>query len=187
MGASGQFVIYGLVALLAAFVLLRVILGARAFFKFRGKRLITCPENKHPAAVNVDARRAGAEALAGAPHLRLSECSRWPEKRDCGQECLRQIELAPEGCLVKSIVTKWYEGKHCAICGRLIREVEWLGHKPALLDPQRKTVHWDAVAAERLPEYFTTHAPVCWDCHVAETLRREHPELITERPRLHGS
>ena len=182
MGVTGHFVVYALATAVVIFILLRAFLGARAYLKFRGKRLITCPENEKPAAVNGDAKRAGAEALAGTPHLRLSECSRWPEKRNCGQECLRQIELAPEGCLVRTIVTQWYEGKHCTVCGRLIHEVEWMGHKPALLDPQRRTVHWDAVAAERLPEYFETHAPVCWDCHIAETLRREHPELITERP-----
>jgi hypothetical protein len=33
-----------------------------------------------------------------------------------------------------------------------------------------------------LPEVFLTYAPVCWDCHIAETLRREHPELIVDRP-----
>jgi len=182
MGTAAHFVTYGLAALVGGFGLFRAVLGTRSYFKLRGKRLITCPENEEPAAVDIDAKRAGAEALKGTPHLRLSECSRWPEKRNCGQECLRQIELAPDGCLVRSIVTHWYEGKHCAICGKLIHEVEWMGHKPALLDPDQKTVYWDAVAAEKLPEYFATHAPVCWDCHVAETLRHEHPELVTERP-----
>jgi hypothetical protein len=55
------------------------------------------------------------------------------------------------------------------------------------LDPEQKTVYWDAVAAEKLPEYFTTHEPICWDCHVAQTLRREHPELVVERPWRQGS
>ncbi len=187
MGATAHFVIYGLATVVAITLLVRAFLGAHAYFKLRGKRLITCPENQKTAAVNVDARRASLEAVARKPHLRLSECSRWPEKQACGQQCLRQIELAPEDCLVRTIVTRWYEGKKCAICGRLIQEVEWMGHKPTLLDSERRTVHWDAVAAERLPEYFTTHAPVCWDCHVAETLRREHPELITERPEVRGS
>ena len=187
MGSVGYFVIYGLTGLVVVFLLVRAALAARAYIKFRGQRLVTCPENAKPAAVDVDAKRAGAEALVGTPHLRLSECSRWPEKRDCGQWCLKQIELAPEGCLVRSIVTNWYEGKKCAICGRLIHEVEWMGHKPALLDPAHKTVYWDTVPAERLPEYFTTHAPICWDCHVAQTLRREHPELVTERPWRWGS
>jgi hypothetical protein len=29
---------------------------------------------------------------------------------------------------------------------------------------------------------LATHVPVCWDCRVAKTFRREHPELLTDRP-----
>jgi hypothetical protein len=177
------YVLISLVAALAVgLLLLHVIRGVRYYLRFRGKRLITCPENQQPAAVEVNAVRAGYEAARHPPHLELSQCSRWPEKQGCGQECLRQIERAPEDCLVRTIVTKWYEGKNCALCGQPIREVEWLGHKPALLDPNRKTVYWDSIPAEKLPEVFTTHGPVCWDCHVAATLLREHPEVVTMRP-----
>ena len=102
--------------------------------------------------------------------------------RACGQECLSQIEHSPEDCLVRTIVTHWYAGKACAACGKPIHEVEWQGHKPALLDPEGNTVFWDQIRTERLPEVFTTHAPICWDCHIAATLLREHPEVITHRP-----
>ena len=27
-----------------------------------------------------------------------------------------------------------------------------------------------------------THLPVCWNCHIAESFRREHPELVVDRP-----
>jgi hypothetical protein len=33
-----------------------------------------------------------------------------------------------------------------------------------------------------LQETFATHQPVCWDCHIAQTFRREHAELVTDRP-----
>ena len=178
--------IYLLVALLALFVVVygafRLSRGVRAYLKFRGKRLVTCPETQRPAAVEVDSKHTALEAVVGEPHLRLSECSRWPERQDCGQQCLKQIELAPEDCLVKTIMTQWYVGKTCAYCGKVIHEVEWLGHKPGLMNPEHKTVYWDAVTAEKLPEVFSTHAPVCWDCHIAQTLRREHPDLIVDRP-----
>jgi hypothetical protein len=26
------------------------------------------------------------------------------------------------------------------------------------------------------------HWPVCWSCHMSETFRRAHPELVVERP-----
>jgi hypothetical protein len=164
----------------AAHFLFRV---GRAYFKLRGKRLVTCPETKQPAAVDVDAAHAAREAIFGSPHLRLSECSRWPERRGCGQECLRQIESAPQDCLVRKIVREWYTGKTCAYCGKPITEVhEWANHHPALMTPGRATIGWDDVPPENLPALFASHLPVCWSCHIAETFRRQHPDLVTDRP-----
>ncbi len=182
MKSTVYFLLYTLVALSMTYLLLRVIAGGRFYFKLRGKRLVTCPETKQPAAVELDAKQAAREAVFGTPRLRLSECSRWPERRDCGQVCLRQIESAPEECLVRNIVSKWYAGKTCVYCRKPIDEIDWLDHRPALLDPEGKTVQWDKVPAEKLPEVFSTHGPVCWSCHIAETFRREHPELVVERP-----
>ncbi len=179
MSTSAYLVMIGIAVLVIAYPAVRML---RSYYRLRGKRLVTCPETQRPAAVELDAGRLARQAAWGGPHLRLSECSRWPERRACGQECLREIEAAPEGCLVRTIVADWYEGKKCACCGRMIHEVEWLGHKPALMDPAHKTVHWDQVPAEKLPEVFLTHQPVCFDCHIAETFRREHPELVTDRP-----
>ena len=62
--------------------------------------LITCPETGKPAAVKVDAGQAVRESVLGHPKIRLEECSRWPERQNCGQECLSQIEADPENCLV---------------------------------------------------------------------------------------
>ena len=182
MSIVAYVVIFLVAALVAGLLLFVVTRGVRSYLRYRGKWLITCPENQQPAAVEVDALKAGYEAAVHGPHLELTQCSRWPEKQGCMQECLRQIEHSPEDCLVRTIVTRWYEGKTCTLYGKLIHEVEWLGHKPALLDPSRKTVSWDSIAAEKLPEVFTTHAPVCWDCHIASTLVRKHPEVVTDRP-----
>jgi len=38
------------------------------------------------------------------------------------------------------------------------------------------------IPAEKLQEVLRTDWPVCWNCHVAETFRREHPELVVNRP-----
>ena len=178
-------VLVGILALLALVVGYFLLRFLRSYYRLRGKRLVTCPETQQPAAVALDARHGATETLLGHAHLRLSECSRWPEKQGCGQECLKQIEFAPENCLVRTIVTRWYEGKTCGCCGRIIHEVEWLGHKPALMNPEQKTVYWDAIAPEQLPDVFSTHTPVCWDCHIAQTFRREHPELVIDRPWKH--
>lgn len=173
--------------ILLAFVLLRAVRGVRAYFSLRGKRLVTCPENHQTAAVELDAGQAAHEALFRKPQLRLSQCSRWPERKDCGQPCLRQIELAPEDCLVRKIVIDWFSDKSCVYCGKSIAEVKewWIDHQPALLTPEKVTIFWNEFPAEKLPELFSRCAPVCWSCNVTEKFRREHPELVTDREPTH--
>lgn len=73
----------------------RLAQGMRVYFKFRGTRLVTCPETHKPAVVQVAARSMGMQAILGEPCLHLSECSRWPMRGDCGQDCLKQIEPRP--------------------------------------------------------------------------------------------
>ncbi len=168
---------------LAAVVLaVRVVMAGRTYLRYRGTRLITCPENQKPAAVDVDAGRAARETLVGHPHLRLEDCSRWPEKKNCPQDCLREVEADPERCLVWAIITHWYQGQTCVYCGKLFGKITWHDHKPALLSPAEKTMQWTEVPAELLPEVLETYRPVCWNCHVAETFRREHSEMVVERP-----
>ena len=154
----------------------------RAWFSWRQKRLITCPENEKPAAVRVDALKAVAGALTGHEGLRLSECSRWPEKQGCGQECLRQIEKGPGECLVRTLVAHWYEGKPCASCGKPIRDVAWADQRPGLRAPDGRIFAWPDVAPETLPEIVKTHAPICWDCLVVQKVAQEHPDDVTVRP-----
>lgn len=168
-----------LIALAAAVGLVRAM---RTYLKFRGKRIVSCPETHHAAAVSVAAGKAAAEALIGAPHLELRECSRWPEREDCGQECLAEIAETPQACLVKTIVNRWYAGQSCVFCHKPFGEIHWHDHPPALLDYRLHTVEWTDIPVERLQDAFKTHWPVCWNCHIAETFRRVHPELVVDRP-----
>ena len=69
---------------------------AAAWLTYRGRRVVVCPENRELVAVEVDARHAALTASQGRIDLRLDTCTRWPEKLGCGQECLGQIESAPE-------------------------------------------------------------------------------------------
>lgn len=71
--------------------LLPLVLRRREMYKkYSSIRLVACPENQMPAAVGIDARHAAATAIDGSPHLRLCECSRWPERAQCNQACLPQ-------------------------------------------------------------------------------------------------
>ena len=150
---------------------------------YRGTRLVACPETKRPAAVKLDSFRAALSVLGDEPgRLRLSSCSRWPEKAGCGQECLADVERDGEACLVRAIVAGWYRGQACVFCGKPIPEVKWSEHRPALLPPEGPTVSWKDVKAESLPDVFSTHRPVCWDCHVVQSVVRSRPDVVTLRP-----
>lgn len=59
--------------------------------------------------------------------------------------------------------------------------MHWHDRHPALLAPDRTAKQWNEISAERLPEAFETHLPICWNCYIAETFRREHPELVLNR------
>ena len=172
--------------ILAVAVSVMVFVGLRravqTYLKFRGERLIACPENLKPAAVRVAAGKAALDAAVGNEQLHLSACSRWPEKQGCGQECLSQIEDSPKSCLVSTIVNSWYVGKSCAYCHKPFGEIHWHDHPPALVDKERKTVLWNEVPVDKLQEILTDHWPICWNCHIAESFRREHPELVVDRP-----
>jgi hypothetical protein len=173
---------------LVATAIIGLIVAVRMYLTYRGKSLVTCPETRKPAAVNVDAGKAVCDALEGKHvRIRLDQCSRWPEREHCGQECLSQIENDPQGCSVWDIVQQWYRGRACAYCRRPIEKIQWHDHRPALLSPEKKTVQWSEIPAEELPEVFETHLPVCWSCHIAETFRREYPERVVDRPWKRGA
>lgn len=183
MSNALYWVILATVAVGATYILYRLYGSTRTYFKFRGKRLVTCPETKKTAAVELDAKQAARQAFSQAPRIQLSECTRWPEHKDCGQECLAEIALSPSECLVRNIVINWFEDKHCAFCGKSIAEVRewWVDHKPALLTPEKRIVVWNEFAAEQLPELFQKCEAVCWSCAATETFRKQHPELVTDR------
>jgi len=172
-------------ALIVAILGLSLLTGfVTTWRRFSGKRLITCPESLTPEAVDVNGLAAAKNALVhGTPNPRLTSCSRWPEREDCGQECLAQIETSPEGCLVRNIVASWYAGKRCVLCHRAIGEIVWHEQPPALLAPNGSSAEWKDIAPQDLPALFRGHQPLCWSCHTALAFRREHRELVIERPR----
>ena len=159
---------------------------ATVWARNRGERAITCPENQQAAGVRVNERHAAWTGLSGSPELRLSACTRWPERAGCGQQCLAQIAAAPDGCLVRNILAEWYRGKKCAHCGQEFTEVEWAVQKPALLSANKISMEWSQVPADRLRETLETALPVCFACHMANTLVREHPDLVADRGALEG-
>lgn len=153
----------------------------KTYLKYRGTRVVTCPETGKPVAVKVDAAAAAESSALGPLDVHLKSCTRWPERRNCGQECLAEIESAPGDCLLRGILQRWYSGKSCALCRKEFGEIHWHDHKPCLLTPDGVTIDWSGFAPERVFEVLQTHQPVCWDCHVAEDFRRRFPDLVVDR------
>jgi len=179
MSWAATAIVIAAVAGLAVFLALT---AGRAYIRYRGTRLVECPETKEVVAVQLDAARAAAGATVGKTELKLSECTRWPERQGCGQECLRQIETSPEGCLVRTIVSDWYKGKTCVVCGTPLDVIDWYERRPALLGPDGRTVQWPEVTPERLPQVLADHVPICWNCHIAQSFRQQHPERVVDNP-----
>lgn len=83
--------------IIVSFLLLLLAFGRHEIYKrYSGGRPVACPEDQQPAVVGIDVRHAAATVMNGAPDLRLSDCTRWPERSKCNQKCLSQaIRVEP--------------------------------------------------------------------------------------------
>jgi len=169
----------------AAYGAHRFLLGARELRRYSGKMLVTCPETGKTVAVNVASSRAALAATVGKEHVELSQCTRWPERQDCDQACLSEIEADPQTHRVWTIISQWYEGKNCVYCRQPISQLRHLDHPPGLIGQDGKIIEWEKVPAEKLPEELATARAVCWNCCVVEGFRQEHAELVINRPWKH--
>ena len=153
-----------------------------AWFRMRGTRVIVCPETQKPAAVEVDATHAAVSAMWENADLRLKDCSRWPERKSCDQGCVSQIAIAPHDTLATTLLQRFFEGKRCAICRRAIAPIHGAQPKPGLFNvATHEVLAWEEIPAQNLPDALATHLPVCANCQVAETFRRQFPDLVTDR------
>jgi len=159
----------------------------RSFSRYRGPRIVTCPETKEPTIVEVDSLHASLTSTVGLPDIRLQNCSRWPIKEQCGQECLLDLDVAPDSGLVSGVLMRWYRDKSCAYCRKAFPELHWVDHRPALLSASGNLLDWNQVTRGELRNVLETHAPVCWDCYIAQSFRRDHPDLVVLRPCQNGS
>jgi hypothetical protein len=173
--------VVGLLALAAAWATWQFLRMVRVWRLLSGVRVVTCTATGGPAVVRVDAGRAAANTLVlNGPETRITECSLWATGGSCDQGCMQEA-LTRESAL-RVVVDHWYLHRTCVYCHRLIGTAQSFGHRAALLTPQGTTREWSELPADRLLDSLRTDSPVCWNCHVAETFRREHPDLITDRP-----
>lgn len=71
---------------------------ADTYRRFRGKRSVTCPETHQSAEIELDAGLIAARTAVGnrieRSDFKVLSCSRWPERHECGQECVEQLTAA---------------------------------------------------------------------------------------------
>jgi hypothetical protein len=138
---------------IAAVVLAMIALFIALALRFRGKRIVTCPETHAPVGAKINAALAAGSWIVAQPRFVVTACSRWPERAGCDQACAPQIEAAPEETLVRNIVAKWYGERTCIYCAMPIGDVSFGAVVPALLAPDGTLREWKALRARRrLPQ-----------------------------------
>jgi len=162
---------------------LPVALSLQNYFRNRGRQVVICPDSGELAAVAVDREFAFWTALRGEEHSRLAGCSRWPEKGSCGEECLEQLEPSPEN--IERFLTKWYEGKTCAICQRGLTPSDWRRSRLGVLNRQQQLFELRQMFLEDLQSSLRDLRPLCWNCHQEERERQAVPARVLRGDR-HG-
>ena len=77
-------------------LLLPALWGEQTYRRYCESRTVDCPETHAPVSVRFHALRAAWSAMSGKPTLRLADCTRWPERGDCGQDCIPDaLRVAP--------------------------------------------------------------------------------------------
>jgi len=88
-------VITSIVAVALLYVLLPLV--AETFRRFRGTKSLKCPIAGEEVNIDLDARRAALTSALGRVLLRVKNCSLWPERKDCAQDCVHLPEIERRG------------------------------------------------------------------------------------------
>ena len=170
--------------LILAVLLVYLAIAVQTWARTRGTRLVVCPETSAAVAVKVDVGHAVASALWEQTEVRLTSCSRWPERHDCGQPCARQIEIAPAETAPRTIAARFFPKERCAICYRRIAPPSHITLQPGFMNPATRRVHpWNDVPPQDLSRAIASWRPLCADCTQAELFRQTFPDRVTDRER----
>jgi hypothetical protein len=154
-----------------------------AYYCNRGRRRVVCPANGGSAEVELDPKFALKTAFRNHQQSRLQDCTRWPEEAACGQECLEQVDPTPEN--VERFLSKWYDGKHCAICTRSLTPSDWRRSRLAVLNQQHKLFELRHMHLGDLQTELQHARPLCWNCHQEERARQT-PRALPRREVMHN-
>ena len=96
-------------------------------------------------------------------------------------ECLEQLEPSPEN--IERFLTKWYEGKSCAICQRALTPSDWRRSRLAVLNEQQQIFELRQMFQEDLQSALQDMRPLCWTCHQEERQRQAVPARLLKGDR----
>jgi len=58
--------------------------------RYRGRKVVTCPETRELVEVELNARRTGWAAAFGRAMPRVKDCLLWPRRKGCAEECVKE-------------------------------------------------------------------------------------------------
>ena len=70
------------------FLLMPALLGWNIYDRYRGVRMVTCPQTHGQVLVRFDALHAAFTGMLATEKLRLASCTLWPERMGCAQGCI---------------------------------------------------------------------------------------------------
>lgn len=85
---NGPLIAVGAVMALGLMYVL-VPLAAHTFQRYRNRKVLHCPQTQGLAEVDIDAPRAALSSLFRRPILRIKDCSLWPGRKGCDQDCTK--------------------------------------------------------------------------------------------------
>jgi hypothetical protein len=68
------------------------------------------------------------------------------------------------------------------VCHTPLDTIDWFARRPGVIDAAGVARPWPDIAPEQLPAVLAAQQPICFDCYVATTFRREHPDLVVDNP-----
>ncbi len=130
---------------------------------FARRHTIVCPESHASTGIEIDRTHRLRTLLRDTSELRVAACDRWPERQGCDEECLLQVDLKP--AVLERTLRKWYAGKSCGLCGRILTDSDWSQGRFSALDGNDKFVPPAALPLRDLPQQVGRYRPLCWPCH----------------------
>ena len=155
------------------------------WWKYRGQRVVTCPENQRPAGVSRGRGPCGTQRprfparVAVEPMLPMAGTGRVRAGMPAPDRSSHRGLPGPQHPLELVRGQKLPVLRH----GPSDR-LSWEGRSRRCFPPIRSvtvSVEWSDIPAEQLQEVLSAAEPVCFACHMASKMMREHPELVIDR------